>query len=76
MPLDKVFDLVCSIYPKIKKLLFRAWYQYVSKLDKEGNIIFMNYGYANSGKIKLKNKDEINRYCIQLYHHVAKRCRH
>lgn len=73
MILMRIFDLVCNISPKIKKLLFRLWYQYISKLDKEGQVIFMNYGYGypNSRKIKLKDADETNRYSIQLYHHVA-----
>jgi ubiquinone/menaquinone biosynthesis C-methylase UbiE len=35
---------------------------------------FMNYGYTPqdvSQKLSLKSEDEINRTCIQLYHHVA-----
>lgn len=64
-----------SIYPAVKRSLFNTWYQFVTKLDKEALMVFMNYGYANlhsdAEAIALKVADEKNRYCIQLYHHVA-----
>lgn len=70
--LHKFFDLVCSISPRLKRSVWRILYQYVTGLDKEVQVIFMNYGYASeSEKIKLRKIDEKNRYCIQLYHHVA-----
>ena len=70
--LHKFFDLVCNISPRVKRSVWRILYQYVTGLDKEAQVIFMNYGYApESGKIKLRKIDEKNRYCIQLYHHVA-----
>jgi ubiquinone/menaquinone biosynthesis C-methylase UbiE len=44
-------------------------------MDKEGHMIYMNFGYArlepNAEKIQLKETDEMDRYCIQLYHHVV-----
>jgi len=70
--LHKFFDLVCIISPRLKRSVWRILYQYVTGLDKEAQVIFMNYGYASeSEKIKLRKIDEKNRYCIQLYHHVA-----
>jgi len=47
------------------------WYSYLSKLDKDAKATFLNYGYADNKKLKLKKEDEINRYCIQLYNHVV-----
>ena len=70
--LHKFFDLVCGISPGLKRSVWRIFYQYVTGLDKEAHVIFMNYGYASeSEKTKLRKIDEKNRYCIQLYHHVA-----
>jgi len=44
-------------------------------MDREGNMLFMNYGWADLdlmvSQIPLDAEDEANRYCIQLYHHVA-----
>jgi len=70
--LHKFFDLVCSISPRLKRSVWRILYRYIAGLDKEAQVIFMNYGYASeSEKIRLRKIDEKNRYCIQLYHHVA-----
>lgn len=70
--LHKFFDLVCGISPRLKRSVWRIFYQYVTGLDKGAQVIFMNYGYASeSEKTKLRKIDEKNRYCIQLYHHVA-----
>ena len=70
--LHKFFDLICSISPRLKRSVWRILYQYVTGLDKEAQVIFMNYGYnSKSEKIKLRKIDEKHHYCIQLYHHVA-----
>jgi len=47
-------------------------YWYVSRLDNEADVIFMNYGYADpEKKIDLHPKDESDRYSIQLYHYIT-----
>ncbi len=52
--------------------LFRIWYSYVNKVDRDAEILFMNYGYTDAKKtISLGTRDESNRYSIQLYHHLA-----
>jgi len=52
--------------------VFRALYWYLDKLDKHHNLIFMNYGYSEPGiVVPLDPKDEVNRYSVQLYHHLA-----
>jgi ubiquinone/menaquinone biosynthesis C-methylase UbiE len=56
----------------IREVLFRIWYWYISNIDKNAEIIFMNYGYScPNQKVDLDPKDEPNRYSIQLYHQLA-----
>ncbi len=57
---------------KIRSLIFRIWYWYISTIDRKGDVLFMNYGYSAKDKnLKLDAADEVNRYSIQLYNHVA-----
>ncbi len=59
---------------KRAKLLNPFWkvlYWYISSLDRNGEVIFLNYGYADNKKLELKKEDENNRYSIQLYNHVV-----
>lgn len=52
-----------------RKWMFRVWYWYVNRLDKNAEILFMNYGYKYAGnQIELEPEDEPNRYSVQLYH--------
>lgn len=56
----------------IKEFLFRKWYWYVSKADKNADVIFMNFGYWYDDKqIALEQEDEKNRVSIQLYHKLT-----
>lgn len=61
--------------PKLRQLLTRTTYEYVSAIDKENNVLFMNYGYANLNQgqkpVRLSPQDEKFRYEAQLYHHLA-----
>lgn len=50
---------------------WRVLYWYISRLDKKGEVTFLNYGYADDKNIKLNKEDETNRYPLQLYHHVT-----
>lgn len=55
-----------------REILFRIWYWYVNKIDKNAEILFMNYGYHNNNQqITIDEQNEHNRYPIQLYHHLA-----
>ena len=55
-----------------REYLFKIWYLYVNKVDKNAEVLFMNYGYSNNDQIiTLDQKDEINRYSIQLYAHFT-----
>jgi len=56
---------------KVRNIFFKIWYWYISTIDKNAEVIFMNYGYSkNNQKIILKKEDENNRYSIQLYNHT------
>ncbi|MFP4366535.1 MAG: class I SAM-dependent methyltransferase [Bacteroidales bacterium] len=59
------------IVNKLREQFFKVWYWYISSVDKNADIIFMNYGYSNNMKVDLNAKDEKNRYSIQLYHHTV-----
>jgi ubiquinone/menaquinone biosynthesis C-methylase UbiE len=54
------------------KFLPKLLYWYVSCLDKQAKIIFLNYGYDDPHqKIELKPEEELHRPSIQLYHHIT-----
>lgn len=76
--LSRIFDLGWNVgekLPVLKRPLIRWWYQFISKLDHNGNIRLMNYGYAalegDGDLLLLEERDQINRSQIQLYHRVA-----
>ncbi len=60
---------------RIKRLISRFQYEYLSKIDRKGSILFMNYGWADldpdADELLLNENDEPYSYCIQLYHHIA-----
>jgi len=57
---------------ELENVFFKFWYWYLSSIDKNAEVIFMNYGYSKDNhKIELDESDEKNRYSIQLYHMVA-----
>ncbi|OGC41577.1 hypothetical protein A2Y85_01200 [candidate division WOR-3 bacterium RBG_13_43_14] len=54
--------------------MINRWYQYLTKRYTQREWTFMNYGFAHLNgeeKLPLHLSDEADRYCIQLYHHVA-----
>lgn len=69
-----VVDNYCEFPKVLRRPMWQIWHRLLLMFDKEKNVNFMNYGFAElNGKepIQLKKKDERNRYCIQLYDHVA-----
>lgn len=55
-----------------RESMFKIWYWYVNKVDKNAEILFMNYGYSDDKQeIPLDDQNEPNRYSIQLYHHLT-----
>jgi ubiquinone/menaquinone biosynthesis C-methylase UbiE len=59
----------------LKSPIERVWYEGMSVLDRGADMVFMNYGWAETDAdadvLSLLPEDELNRYCIQLYHRVA-----
>jgi ubiquinone/menaquinone biosynthesis C-methylase UbiE len=56
----------------VREWIFQIWYWYVNYVDKNAEILFMNYGYSHPDqKVELEPHDESNRYSIQLYHLLA-----
>ncbi|MBP9690844.1 class I SAM-dependent methyltransferase [Candidatus Woesebacteria bacterium] len=56
-----------------KKIYGYIWYELISYIDKKGIMRFMNYGYADSNRLKLAPEDEDDRYNIQLYDVLTKK---
>lgn len=60
---------------QIQRPVIDRWYNYMSKLDQDADMIFMNYGWASVDEtepaLPLAAEDEQDRYSIQLYHQVA-----
>jgi ubiquinone/menaquinone biosynthesis C-methylase UbiE len=71
----RLFQLACKISPQAKHSLWKLFYQYLVRLDKDNELIFMNYGYAylngNRSGLILEDSDRKHLFCIQLYHHVT-----
>ncbi|MFH1255835.1 MAG: class I SAM-dependent methyltransferase [Candidatus Diapherotrites archaeon] len=69
----KIIDTMASwIYSK--PLLRKKWYGYLSRLDREGQVTFMNLGYAGIGAEKgmpVEKKGEHESYGELLYNRVA-----
>jgi len=67
-------DNYCEMPAVLRRPMWRIWHKMVCRFDKDSTVNFMNYGFAglNGDKmLELKNEDEYNRYCIQLYDHVV-----
>ena len=60
-------------FPSFRKFFWRRAYEFLAAYHQGCDWTFMNYGYATGGDEKptLEEADERDRYCIQLYHHVA-----
>jgi ubiquinone/menaquinone biosynthesis C-methylase UbiE len=57
-----------------KKLWWKSWYNNFANFFGDMNIVFMNYGYAelsNTQQLSLNTIDSKERYCLNLYHHIA-----
>ena len=61
--------------PGLSQVLTRITYEYISMLDKDNNVLFMNHGFADldpdARPLELSKEDEKYRYQVQLYHHIA-----
>jgi hypothetical protein len=70
--LARIFIALCAL-PGCKKKLWRVLYDLLARSQRSDEWTFMNYGYAvaDGDTLQLETADEPDRYCIQLYDHVA-----
>lgn len=61
-----------SAFAMAKDGVWRAWYGLVSRLDRNNELTFLNYGCQGPETPVLPPHEEWNRYSIQLYREVAK----
>lgn len=70
-----LFTILFRISPKLKGMMWKQAYQFLTKSYQRKDWTFMNYGYAPidnlTEELNLDNMDENNRFYIQLYHHVV-----
>lgn len=71
--MDKIVEKYCEAPSFLRRPMWRIWHNLITRFDKQDQVTFMNYGYVfdKKNKLALEEKDEINRYCINLYHRVA-----
>jgi len=72
--MKKIVEKYCELPIVMRKPLWRLWHSLLLRFDKNKSVTFMNYGYQSLNgdpQLELSKEDEIDRYCIQLYHHVA-----
>ena len=73
--LSKLYVKACDAFPRFRKFTRKHMYQFMAKIYQKEDWTFMNYGYVpleqGEDGPDLSHDDEINRYCIQLYHHLA-----
>lgn len=70
----KIVEKYCEMPSSIRKPMWKIWHNIITSVDKENEVTFMNYGYTSLNgdkKLVLDEKDDINRFCINLYHNVA-----
>lgn len=72
--LRQTLDVAARVSPRFRRLMMKSWYETLVMIDRERDITFMNYGYSDlngASELPLSENEQENRYCIQLYHHVA-----
>jgi ubiquinone/menaquinone biosynthesis C-methylase UbiE len=72
--LNRLPYAIFDFSPTIGRVFVRLWYQVITRFDRAKAMTFMNYGYADlagADRPVLDPSDEVNRHCIQLYHHLT-----
>jgi ubiquinone/menaquinone biosynthesis C-methylase UbiE len=73
--LRQTFDWIARMSPGLRRRMIKIWYELLVVIDRDQDITYMNYGYssldANETEIVLDDGQQVNRYSIQLYRHVA-----
>ncbi len=64
----------CEFPSAFRRPMWRIWHNLLIRFVKDSSVSFMNYGYEGLNGdpfLHLDKSDERDRYCIQLYHHLA-----
>lgn len=72
---NQFFARLGAVSPRLRRSLWRCWYDLLAGRYPQADWTFMNYGYAETAPqapLALAAADEANRYSIQLYQHVAR----
>jgi ubiquinone/menaquinone biosynthesis C-methylase UbiE len=73
--LTKLLVFLCNISPSLRRMLWRWWYSKLARQIATERWTFMNYGFAPADgvcvDVRLEDRDEPDRLCIQLYERVA-----
>jgi len=73
MLVARVFSVAYRM-PPVKRLLWRGWYDFLSRRYRDRQWTFMNYGHRparGTAALTLTPEEEPDRSCIELYHLVA-----
>lgn len=70
--LIRLLVFVLEASPALRRLIWRWWYGRLAGKYTARDWTFMNYGYSNATPLTLAAEDEPDRYCAQLYDHVAR----
>ncbi len=64
--------VLSSVIRRLRPKVWSWWYNVLARRDKQGELLFMNYGYrdSSSDRLDLVPDDEKYRLPIQLYEHV------
>jgi ubiquinone/menaquinone biosynthesis C-methylase UbiE len=71
-----IVEKYCEFPNAFRKPMWQVWHKLMIRFDKDIAANFMNYGYEKLNgdeSIKLNHEDERDRYCIQLYDHLARK---
>lgn len=72
--MQKIVEKYCELPRVVRRPLWQLWHNLMIRFDKDKAATFMNYGYASLNgekQLVLLDRDESDRYCIQLYDHVV-----
>jgi SAM-dependent methyltransferase len=61
-------------FPGLRQAISWRWYDYFSALDRDAEVLVMNYGYAplnGESSAELLPEEEKDRYPLEMYHHLA-----
>lgn len=75
IPQKKTMSFFDSLYAvgAVRRTLWRLWYPFLTRRLRKDDVLLLNYAFETEPPLGLllSAEDEVNRACLQLYHHVA-----